>query len=212
MSQHQILFFGVALACLLAVFLAGCTQPPEGPGGPTPTLSPTATTASSLSFDQNSNGKNVTVPLGSELSLTLPENPTTGYSWNLSHSAGLALVKDAFTPPATQLVGAGGTHSWVLSAKEKGGQMLHGEYRRPWVPAGTVTYLDLEGGFYGIVGDDGRDYLPLNLDAQYRVDGMRVAFEEEEAGDIATIQMWGIAVNITFMDAIETYDLHVLVN
>jgi len=44
---------------------------------------------------------------------------------------------------------------------------------------------------------------------EFRVDGLRVAFEAEEAPDTATIQMWGTPVNVTFMEAVETYDLHV---
>lgn len=209
MSRYHILILSVALVCLLAVFMAGCTQPPGGDGGTTPT--PTAPVAPSQSFDQESDGKQVTASLGSAFSLQLAENPTTGYSWNLSHSAGLRLLKDEFLPPSTQLVGAGGTHLWVFEAVERGNQSVHGEYRRPWVPAGTVVYQDLEGGFYGIAGDDGSNYLPLNLDAQYRVDGLRVAFESEPAGDVATIYMWGTPVNLTYIEAPHTYDLHVMV-
>jgi len=211
MSLSKNLLSGVALACILAVFLAGCTQP-QGPGGMTPSTSPTGTNLPSQTFDQDSNGKNVTTSEGSDISLSLPENPTTGYSWNLSHSAGLALLKDEYIAPKTQLAGTGGAHSWVFGAVKRGDQALHGEYRRPWVPAGTVVYQNLEGGFYGIAGDDGQDYLPLNLEVQYRVDGLRVAFESAEAGDIATVQMWGTPVNITFIEAIETYDLRILVS
>jgi len=75
-----------------------------------------------------------------------------------------------------------------------------------------VVFQDLEGGFYGIVGDDGKDYLPLNLGADYRVDGLRVSFESEPAGDVSTIYMWGTPVNLTFIETTDVYDLHVLVS
>ena len=39
---------------------------------------------------------------------------------------------------------------------------------------GTVRYLELEGGFYGIVIDSGAKYLPLNLDEAFQQDSMRV--------------------------------------
>lgn len=210
MARYPILILGLALACFMVVFMAGCTQPQGGDGKPTPT--PTAPIIPSQSFDQESNGKQVTAPAGSAFSVTLPENPTTGYSWNLVHSAGLTLLNDEFIPPSTQLVGAGGTRLWLFSAVEKGNQSVHGEYRRPWVPAGTVVLQDLEGGFYGIVGDDGKDYLPLNLGADYRVDGLRVSFESEPAGDVSTIYMCGTPVNLTFIETTDVYDLHVLVN
>ncbi len=61
---------------------------------------------------------------------------------------------------------------------------------------GTVTYVDLEGGFYGIVADDGEDYLPLNLNETYRVDGTRITFAGEIARDTVTIQQWGTPVEI----------------
>jgi len=209
MSRYHVLILGAALICLLAVLMAGCTQPTTGNGSPTPT--PTTPVAPSQAFDEKDDGKQVTASLGSAFSLHLAENPTTGYSWNLSHSAGLTLLKDEFLPPPTQLVGAGGTHLWVFEAAEKGNQSVHGEYRRPWIPAGTVVFQDLEGGFYGIAGDDGKDYLPLNLDDQFRVDGFRVAFESEPASDAATIYMWGTPVNLTYIEAPQTYDLHVMV-
>ena len=61
---------------------------------------------------------------------------------------------------------------------------------------GTVTYIDLEGGFYGIIADGGRHYLPLGFEERYRVDGMRVAFAGKIARDIVTIQQWGTPVKI----------------
>ncbi len=61
---------------------------------------------------------------------------------------------------------------------------------------GTVTYIDLEGGFYGIVTDGGRHYLPLGLEERYRVDGMQIIFAGKIARDIVTIQQWGTPVEI----------------
>lgn len=60
----------------------------------------------------------------------------------------------------------------------------------------TVTYVPLEGGFYGLVTDDGARYLPLNLDDAFRRDGLRVRAEGTVA-DVATIQMWGTPVRLT---------------
>ncbi|WP_301664029.1 putative hemolysin [Methanoculleus frigidifontis] len=61
---------------------------------------------------------------------------------------------------------------------------------------GTVTYVDLEGGFYGIVADDGARYLPLNLAEEYAADGKRVSFTAEVQQDVVTIQQWGVPVKI----------------
>ncbi len=60
---------------------------------------------------------------------------------------------------------------------------------------GTVVYVDLEGGFYGIRGDDERDYLPLELEERFRQDGLRVRFEARKES-VMTAQQWGIPIRI----------------
>jgi len=61
---------------------------------------------------------------------------------------------------------------------------------------GCVKFIELEGGFYGIITTDGTFYLPLNLPEKYQVDGLEVSFTARTAPDTATIQMWGIPVTI----------------
>ena len=165
-------------------------------------------------YTEADSGSTVNETLGDELDIRLAENPITGYSWNLSASAGLELVRDEFIHSNTSglIVGTGGIHSFYYKVAETGEQTLHGEYRRPWVPAGTVTFVDLEGGFYGIIGDDGTQYYPLQLDEQYKTDGLRVAFAYEPVKDIATIQMWGDPVSLNFIENIKTFDLSVSVS
>lgn len=67
---------------------------------------------------------------------------------------------------------------------------------------GTITYIDLEGGFYGIVAEDGGHYLPIDLDEAFRQDGLEVRFTLEPAKDVATIQQWGMAVRVVSMEKI----------
>jgi hypothetical protein len=61
---------------------------------------------------------------------------------------------------------------------------------------GTIRFLKLEGGFYGIVGDDGEQYDPVNLNAEFQVDGLRVRFEAAVMHDVLTFHMWGTLVSI----------------
>lgn len=56
---------------------------------------------------------------------------------------------------------------------------------------GTIVYQNLEGGFYGIVGDDGANYLPLNLPDEFAQDNLSVTFTGIVQRDVATIQQWG---------------------
>ena len=55
--------------------------------------------------------------------------------------------------------------------------------------------MGLEGGFFGIRTDEGNEYLPINLDEEYRKSGLRVSFEAVPV-DVMTIQMWGTPVEI----------------
>lgn len=56
---------------------------------------------------------------------------------------------------------------------------------------GTVRYLDFEGGFYGLVADDGEKYDPVNLPKEYKKDGLRVKFQVTEKKGMVGVRMWG---------------------
>jgi hypothetical protein len=61
---------------------------------------------------------------------------------------------------------------------------------------GTVIFLPIEGGFYGIKGDDGRNYDPVNLPDEFRKDGLRVRYDVRELRDRASVHMWGTIAEI----------------
>lgn len=61
---------------------------------------------------------------------------------------------------------------------------------------GTVVYQDLEGGFWGIIGDDNQQYRPVDeLPASVQIDGRRVEVDLEPA-NVVSITMWGRNVHI----------------
>jgi hypothetical protein len=69
---------------------------------------------------------------------------------------------------------------------------------------GTVVLVAEEGGFFGIVADDGKKYYPLDLEDQYKVHGLQVTFFVKLRGDKITLQQWGTPVEIieiTFIPA-----------
>lgn len=68
---------------------------------------------------------------------------------------------------------------------------------------GTVVFVELEGGFYGIVADDGARYDPLNLPSGFQKDGLRVRFRARILEDAATIHMWGRPIEILHIEAVE---------
>ena len=60
---------------------------------------------------------------------------------------------------------------------------------------GTVKYQSFEGGFYGIVGDNGMNYDPPNLPQEFKVDGLRVQFTAKPT-DYASFHMWGKVIEL----------------
>ena len=70
-----------------------------------------------------------------------------------------------------------------------------GQAQNVIVGEGVVLRMGLEGGFFGIRTDEGNEYLPINLDEEYRKSGLRVSFEAVPV-DVMTIQMWGTPVEI----------------
>ncbi len=67
---------------------------------------------------------------------------------------------------------------------------------------GQVKYIDLEGGFYGIVGSNG-NYDPINLPKEYMVDGLWVMIQAQVLYDYASIHMWGTLIRIYKIEKIE---------
>ena len=61
---------------------------------------------------------------------------------------------------------------------------------------GTVKYIQLEGGFYGIVAKDGTKYNPVNLDKKYQKDGLKVKCQATIKTDTVSIQMWGKIIEV----------------
>jgi hypothetical protein len=69
---------------------------------------------------------------------------------------------------------------------------------------GTVKFIDLEGGFYGISGDDGKNYDPVNMSKEFQEDGLQIQFEAKIRTDVATTRMWGTPVEITKIELCKT--------
>ncbi len=94
------------------------------------------------------------------------------------------------------------------------GGCFHAQDERPGPPpappvetrvegTGTVVFVELEGGFYGIVADDGARYEPLNLPAEFQQDGLRVRFRARVLKDVASVHMWGRPVELLQIEALE---------
>jgi hypothetical protein len=61
---------------------------------------------------------------------------------------------------------------------------------------GTILHIPIEGGFYGLLADDGTKYDPTNLPEEYKQNGLRVKFQVNQKKGVASIHMWGTIVEI----------------
>lgn len=61
---------------------------------------------------------------------------------------------------------------------------------------GTVEYIDIGTGCWGIVDAQGNQYRPINFPAQLKTSGMEVTITAVPVNDMS-IFMWGEAVRIT---------------
>lgn len=61
----------------------------------------------------------------------------------------------------------------------------------------TVRYLDLEGGFWGLIDQDNNKFRVINMPEQLKKDGAIVNVTIKPVNEDASIQMWGQAVKIT---------------
>ncbi len=66
---------------------------------------------------------------------------------------------------------------------------------------GTIHFLNLEGGFYGIITDKGMKLLPMNLAKTYQKAGAIVKVKGEVV-DVMTIQQWGTPFKIAEIEII----------
>ncbi|MGE5204696.1 MAG: protease inhibitor I42 family protein [Chlamydiota bacterium] len=88
---------------------------------------------SRIQISSADNGKSLAVRVGDELAISLPENPTTGYRWQVDSSgSSLILEKDDFALPGKVQMGSGGTRLLTFRAAAAGHASLQLGSRRPW--------------------------------------------------------------------------------
>lgn len=105
--------------------------------------------------------KKIVLPSGSEvegdkLTITLEENPTTGYVWTLKVGIEniVALESDEYiaTQTSENIVGSGGNHIWKFKGVSPGETVLTFKYYRPWEKEDTAIETRI---FTVIVSEEG---------------------------------------------------------
>ena len=78
-------------------------------------------------------GKSVSLSRRATLSVRLPSNATTGYSWAVAgRPAVLKQLGDTYSGPSRPIAGAGGTQILIFRPIRTGRGVLRLAYRRPW--------------------------------------------------------------------------------
>lgn len=85
------------------------------------------------SLSEADNGSIAQVRLGDEITLSLPENPTTGYRWavDVLDPHLVSLTAQPYTPDSPAL-GSGGTAQWLLRPIGPGTTTIKLKQWRPW--------------------------------------------------------------------------------
>jgi inhibitor of cysteine peptidase len=86
-----------------------------------------------LAFNSSNDNTTVSVNKGENFTLTLDENPTTGYTWNLTLTKGLHIVNDTYVTDSSA-IGSGDSHTWLMNATNSGTYSINAINKRPWDP------------------------------------------------------------------------------
>lgn len=86
-------------------------------------------------------GHSVSASVGDTVVVRLPENPTTGYRWQVGglDEPFVEQVEDTYDAGPTPAVGGGGTRELAFRIKAPAPTAIELEYRRPWEDAGTAS-------------------------------------------------------------------------
>ncbi|MEI7856908.1 MAG: protease inhibitor I42 family protein [Methanomicrobiales archaeon] len=136
--KHTALILSLGIICLLAITVAfaGCTDTgKQTPTTPARTPVGTPVQVGHLVVTDEQNKATIAVTQGNIITVKLPENPTTGYQWNLTTTPGLNVISDSYVPTDTtgKLMGSGGIHIWDISATATGEQKIEAIYKRSWM-------------------------------------------------------------------------------
>jgi inhibitor of cysteine peptidase len=78
-------------------------------------------------------GSTIHVKVDDEITLDLPENPTTGYCWQLDVAPGVTISSSEYFAQHGEAVGAGGMHRWILRIDRAGDYNVRVKLSREWL-------------------------------------------------------------------------------
>lgn len=174
----------ISLMLLIAFCFTAIGAVQAAPNSVTPMGKPSAITAAPSSFTDHHSPQYVS-------------DAVTRMKSNRSWSADTLKAGDSTRGKGTARINSSTLHRTPVTGSWKDRFEQNMPLNSPVVRGtGTVVYMDLEGGFWGLVADEGTHYIPGNLPASYRVDGLRVTFIGREGAPMPNIRMWGTPLRI----------------
>jgi inhibitor of cysteine peptidase len=99
---------------------------------------------STLKLNADSNGTTHEINAGDLVSITLPENPTTGFRWSIVETDETVLrTEDDDFAPAGTAIGSGGERTILLRAAAPGSVEISLEEARAWEPESPLNHFSV---------------------------------------------------------------------
>ena len=68
---------------------------------------------------------------------------------------------------------------------------------------GTIQHFSFEGGFYGIVTNEGKKLLPMNLPEDFQKTGLKIRLKGRLITDMMTMNQWGSPFKIIEISSVD---------
>lgn len=136
----------IATVCLTGCLSAGSLFGAGAAFADTRGLSAAATPASEATSATPATQK-IQATAGKSFTISLEENPSTGYSWSYKADPGLTFIseKSVSLKEEPMMVGAPDQKTWTFQAKKAGTYKIQFDYARPWekdtAPIQSQTYI-----------------------------------------------------------------------
>ena len=136
MRNNEYLVLGLALlSCLgIAWAVTGISKDYLSGGPEVPLQTPVSSSHAYHAFSTLDNGTTARVHPRDIITIRLPENPSTGYRWNISSGPGLSTIDDTYiyAEPSARMAGTGGVRFVTLEPVTSGTEQIVAVYKRPW--------------------------------------------------------------------------------
>lgn len=101
-----------------------------------------------IKLQKDNSDSHITVSSGTEVIVSLPENPTTGYSWKFflrpEQQNIISDISEIYVSPQKQMPGAGGVKEYKFTAASPGEITITGYNFRPWEKLDPQTAKKVE--------------------------------------------------------------------